>query len=88
MAALSGGHLNPLISIAFALSGHQHAAQSGDLHLHEETCVSKRECVECYIRIASNDAFRLCAGLYIIAQVGYPAATNCALMMCVLTTKR
>lgn len=29
VAALSGGHLNPLISIAFALSGHQHAAQSG-----------------------------------------------------------
>lgn len=29
MAALSGGHLNPLISISFALSGHQHAALSG-----------------------------------------------------------
>lgn len=29
VSALSGGHLNPIISIAFALSGHQHAALTG-----------------------------------------------------------
>lgn len=29
VAALSGGHLNPVVSIAYALSGHQHAALSG-----------------------------------------------------------
>jgi len=38
VAALSGGHLNPVVSIAFALSGHQHAALSGAHCVHLAAC--------------------------------------------------
>ena len=37
---LPGGHVNPIISISFALSGHQHAILSGLYVIAQVHCVS------------------------------------------------
>lgn len=57
VAALSGGHLNPLISIAFALSGHQHAALSGEiLEWHTIDATPRPSCKKMFLLVHYDDA--------------------------------